>query len=108
MLSYLAYFSLNYVLELVVARLCLPGCGLRRVATVVLFLNLVTHPLLWFVVSRAYTDYWRKLLVGEVLVFAVEVFLGVLLLRKDVAAKGRIVFAVVAANSLSFACTFIF
>jgi hypothetical protein len=105
--SYPGYFALNYVLELLMARLCLPSCGFRRLATVVLILNLVTHPILWLVLSQAFDDYWLKLLVGEVLVFTVEIILGLFLLRRHVASKARIAWTVFACNLFSFSFTFI-
>ena len=107
MIGYLGYFTLNYVLELFVARLCLPTLELKRLATVVLILNLATHPLLWIFLSQAFSDYWLKLFVGEVLVFGVEAALGVLLLVKSGIAKTRIVLTVIACNLFSFSFTFI-
>lgn len=107
MTFYLGYFTLNYILELVVARLCLPSCGWMRLVTVMLILNLVTHPLLWLIVSLSFSDYWSKLLLGEVLAFAVEALLGLLFLGRQIASKKRIILTILACNLFSFMFTFI-
>lgn len=107
MISYLAYFLLNYALELGVARGCLPTYGWQRLAWVFLILNLVTHPLLWFFLNQAFVDYWTRLMEAEVLVFGVEAVLAVLLLKSVAVAKSRIILTVIAANLLSFSFTFI-
>lgn len=107
MISYFAYFTLNFVLELFVACFCLPNFRFRRLATVLLLLNLATHPALWFVLCHAYNHYWSALLIGEVLVFIVEALLGLQLLDRALASKARILFTVAACNLFSFAFTFI-
>ena len=107
MIRYLAYFLLNYTLELAVARGCLPTYGLKRLAGVFLILNLVTHPLLWFFLNRAFVDYWPRLMVAEVLVFGVEAVLALWLLKSAAVAKSRLILTVIAANLLSFSFTFL-
>lgn len=107
MIDYLGYFTLNFIIELLLACLCLPTCKFRRLLIVILTLNLVTHPALCFLLSHAYTDFWPKFLGGEALVFIVEIHLGLLLLGRYVASKARIIMTVLACNLFSFAFTFI-
>ena len=107
MISYLGYFGLNYSVELLVARLGLPACGLKRLVTAIFVLNLATHPLLWFLLGQEFNAYWTKLLVGEVLVCIVEASLGLLLFAATGATTKRIILTVLASNLLSFSFTFI-
>lgn len=107
MIDYLGYFTLNYALELLVARLCLPACRPKRLVAVMLILNLATHPVLWFTLSQAFDDYWSKLFIGEALVFVVEAILGVLLLGGTAIPRFRIILTILACNLFSFAFTFI-
>lgn len=106
-MQYLCIFLLNYFAELLVARLCLPMHDVKRLASVVLLMNVVTHPLFWYLMSAAYRDYWIKLLAAEVVVVAVEAMLGLWLLKQIGVSRKRIMTSVFACNLFSFLLTFL-
>ncbi|HEX2690721.1 MAG TPA: hypothetical protein VHN14_29095 [Kofleriaceae bacterium] len=100
LLTWLTAFTWTLAIELPIYALAIGRCFARwwSVVVVVLAINLVTHPMLWFVFPRI-TPRWLYVAVGEVTVTAIEAALVALAIRRP----GRAVAAAVAANLASFA-----
>ena len=105
MTRYLFIFTLNYAVELMITAAIL-GKHWGRVAAVVLVLNLVTHPIFWWLLPKVPGAYLINLLLAETLIAAMETGLGILLLGNNFK-RSRIIGAVLSANLATFLMTFL-
>jgi len=81
-MSWLVAFGLTLLFELpVVAWILRDSAGLGKILLVGLFANLVTHPVVWFVLPRFFTSYIVYLFTAELGATAIEAVVFWALLR---------------------------
>lgn len=106
MIAYAFVFTLNFAVEFVIELVALrPGLW-KRILVMALLLNLCTHPVFWFYMENFPLPWLPKLLLGELIVFAVEITLGLLFLRNHFS-RARVITAVACANLATFLMTFL-
>lgn len=105
--NYLVYFIINFFVEYSIIWILLQPIPTIKLTKIVLILNVITHPLLWLLLSNAYQHYWLYLLLGECLVFMTEIYLGMILLREMNFPKKQIAVAIISANLTTLMLTFI-
>lgn len=99
-------FLLNLAVEAAVLLAILGGKHWKRILAMALLLNLSTHPLFWLLFPRLPGPWIMKLLIGEALVFGLEMALAVYFFRSRYS-RARVLTAVVCANLATFLMTFL-
>ena len=96
---WLTAFAWTLAIELPIYTLLIGRCFRNwwTVVVVVLVINLVTHPMLWFVFPH-FTPRWAYLAAGETTVTLIELVLVAIAIRDP----GRAAVAAITANAASF------